>query len=66
MDFETFFDLVDLIGKNEWKTVTYGYTFHFFFSLASQEEPLRVHVRASNDKLSSERHCSGPPERMGM
>ena len=44
----------------------YGYTFDFLFlfSLASQEEPLRVHVRASNDKLSSERHCSGPPERI--
>ena len=64
------FDLVDLVEKNdiyEWKTTIMDILsiFFFFFVLASQEEPLRVHVRASNDKLSSERQCSGPPERIG-
>ena len=61
------FDLVDLVEKMtyEWKTTIMDILSIFFFSLASQEELLRVHVRASNDKLSSERQCSGPPECIG-
>ena len=64
------FYLIDLVEKKLYMNgkillwIYFPFSFSFF-SLASQEEPLRVHVRASNDKLSSERHCSGPPERIG-